>query len=87
MHIFCSNALIFVDFWYELFFILSLLQLLNVKNIWRPKTFFFSGFKYYFCEHKFKKKMKYRASMCPKSSKIDAFEQKICICHSRTYNY
>ena len=32
MHIFCSNALIFVDFGYDLFFILSLLQFLNIKK-------------------------------------------------------
>ena len=54
MHIFCSNALIFIDFRYDLFFILSLLQFLNIKKIFEDrKCFFFPGFKYYFCEHKF----------------------------------
>ena len=62
MHIFCSNTLIFVDFGYNLFFIFSLLQFLNINNIWRSKTFFFPGFKYYFCEHKLKD-MKYRTSI------------------------
>ena len=88
MHIFCLNALFFVDFWYDLLFILSSLQFLNIKNIWRPKTFFFPGFKYYFCEHKFKKWSSYLAiehQSCLKSSKIDAFEQKICICHSPSH--
>ena len=65
MHIFCSNALIFVDFWYDLFFILILLQFINLKNIWRPKTFFFfffffggGGLNIIFVNTNLKKKMK-----------------------------
>ena len=87
MHIFCSNALIFVDFWYVLFFILILLQFINIKKYLKTEKVFFLGLNIIFVNTNLKKKWSKEHQSFPESSKIGAFKQKICICHSPNYYY
>ena len=83
MHVFCSNATVFVYFGYDWYYMLSFNQMFAQKNQLHNRSFL--DFKYYLIGAEIWINMSTKCQSNPKSSKIDAFEQIQCKCHSPTY--